>query len=93
MLGLTALAKTAGGFIAGYFFNENRTQQTLSGYRFLTAVFIVSLVHHALYFLILLQGSDITVTQTFLRYGLPTALYTTVAALLPMFVFARHYRT
>lgn len=93
LVGLSALVKTAGGFIAGFFFNETRMRQTLSGYGSLTAVFIVSLVHHALYFLILLQGTDITVTQTFLRYGLPTAVYTTVAALLPMFVFARHYRT
>jgi rod shape-determining protein MreD len=92
LLGLAALAKTAGGFLAGYFFNETRTQQTLSSYGFLTAVLIVSLVHHALYFLILLQGTEITVAQTFLRYGLPTALYTTVAALFPMFVFSRHYR-
>ncbi|MEK7250306.1 MAG: rod shape-determining protein MreD, partial [Bacteroidota bacterium] len=30
MLGLSALTKTLAGFIAGYFFNENKTEQTLS---------------------------------------------------------------
>lgn len=93
LVGLGALTKTTGGFLAGFFYNETRTRQTLSGYGLLVAVFIVSLVHHALYFVILLQGIEMTVTQSFLRYGLPTTVYTTVAALLPMFVFARHYRT
>jgi len=29
MLGLSALAKTIAGFVAGYFYNENKTLQTL----------------------------------------------------------------
>jgi rod shape-determining protein MreD len=93
LLGLGALVKTAAGFLAGYFYNENKTWQTLGGYQFVAAVFVVSLVHHALYFLILLQGTSITVSQTFLRYGLPTSAYTALAALLPMLVLARHHHT
>lgn len=92
MLGLGAPTKTVAGFLAGYFYDENKMWQRLAGYQFVMAVFVVSLVHHALYFLILLQGTTITASGAFLRYGLPTAAYTALAALLPMFVLARYHR-
>jgi rod shape-determining protein MreD len=89
MLGLSALAKTVGGFLAGYFYNENKTLQTLGGYQWLLIVGICSLVHNLIYFVLFLQGADITWLEGILRYGLPTTVYTLLAALLPMFGFAR----
>jgi hypothetical protein len=89
MLGLTALAKTAGGFTAGYFFNENKTLQTLGSYRFILIIFFVSLVHNLIYFVIFLQGSSAHWWQAILLYGLPAALYTAAFGLIPAFVFAR----
>jgi rod shape-determining protein MreD len=89
MLGLAAMSKTLGGFTAGYFFNENRTFQTLGGIRFIVAVGIASMVHNVIYFLIFLQGTEIGWWQSILLYGVPTTLYTAAIGLLPMFVFAR----
>jgi len=91
MLGLAALTKSVGGFMAGYFFNENRMLQVLSGYQFIVAVFVTSLLHNVLYFLIFLQGSGMGWWDTFLRYAVPTSLYTALLALLPMFIFSRKY--
>jgi len=91
MLGVVALAKTIAGFVAGYFYNENKTQQTLGGYEFLIAVGVASFVHNVIYFLIFLQGTDIGVWGAVFRYGVPTTLYTTALGLIPMFAFARKY--
>jgi rod shape-determining protein MreD len=89
MLGLAALAKTAGGFTAGYFFNENKTLQTLGSYRFILIILSVSLVHNLIYFVIFLQGSDAHWWEAILLYGVPAAVYTAAVGLIPTFVFAR----
>ena len=89
MLGLAALAKTAGGFTAGYFFNENKTLQTLGSYRFILIIILVSLVHNLIYFVIFLQGSGSHWWEAILLYGIPVALYTAAVGLIPTFVFAR----
>jgi rod shape-determining protein MreD len=91
MLGLSALTKTFAGFLAGYFYNENKTFQTLGGYQFLLAVGFVTLMHHAIYFLIFLQGTDIGWGRTILLYSIPDTLYTTAVSLLPMFAIARKH--
>lgn len=89
MLGLAALSKTVGGFTAGYFFNENKTVQTLGSYRFVLIILSVSLVHNLIYFIIFLQGSGAHWWQAILLYGVPAALYTAAVGLIPTFVFAR----
>ena len=89
MVGLSALSKTVGGFLAGYFYNENKTMQTLGGYQFLIAVGVVSLVHNVIYFLIFLQGTESRPWQIILSYGVLGALYNVATGLLPMFVVAR----
>jgi len=89
MLGLAALSKTAAGFTAGYFFNENKTLQTLGSYRFILIILLVSVVHNLIYFIIFLQGSGAHWWQAILLYGVPAALYTAAVGLMPAFVFAR----
>jgi rod shape-determining protein MreD len=91
MIGLAALSKTIAGFLAGYFYNENRTSQILGGSRFIIAVAVASFVHNGLYFAIFLQGTQISWGGILFRYGFPTTVYTCLVALLPMFVFARKY--
>jgi rod shape-determining protein MreD len=91
MLGLSALSKSAGGFVAGYFFNENRMFQILGGYQFVVAVGVSSLVHNAIYFLIFLQGMEIGWSGSLLSYALPAAVYSAFLSLLPVFVFSRKY--
>lgn len=89
MLGLAALAKTAAGFTAGYFYNENKTMQTLGSYRFILIILSVALVHNLIYFIIFLQGSGVHWWQAIVLYGVPAAVYTTALGLIPAFVFAR----
>ena len=93
MLGLSALTKTVAGFLAGYAYSDNKISQNLSGIQFPLLLIAVSLVHNLLYFLIFLQGSDITWNGAIIFYGIPATAYTAAVALIPMFAFARHYRT
>lgn len=89
--GLSALTKTVSGFCAGYFYNENKTPLTLSSYRFLVIVLIVSMIHNTLYFLIDTQGSDVGLIRAIFQVGVATTFYTTIWTLVPMFAFARKY--
>ncbi len=91
-VGLTALSKTVACFLGGYFHNENKTLITLGSYRFIMMVFAISLVHNALYFVIFVAGTQMSYFSTVFWYGLATAVYTAVVALLPMFWFSRKVR-
>lgn len=93
MLGLAALSKTTGGFLAGYFYNENKTLQTLGSYRFILILLSATFVHNLIYFIIFLQGSGTHWWQDVLFYGVPVAVYTAVVGLIPMFAFARRAPT
>lgn len=92
MLGLAALCKTLAGFFAGYFYSENRTEQTLSTWRFVLIVGAAALLHNAIYFLIFLQGTDVGWNRALLLHGAPSSLYTTTLALIPMAVWRRKFQ-
>ncbi|MFH0992031.1 MAG: rod shape-determining protein MreD [bacterium] len=87
--GLAALSKTVSGFIAGYFFNENKMEQTLSTYRFVALTGMVSLLHNLLYLSIFLQGTAESFLQSLIILSVGTALYTATVSILPVFTFAR----
>ncbi len=91
MLGLSSLTKSLAGFIAGYFYNENKIEHNLSSWRFVTATGIASALHNAIYFLILLQGTSTEWWRAIAVYGIPSTLYTLALAAIPMFVFRRKY--
>jgi rod shape-determining protein MreD len=93
VLGLNALVKTVAGFLAGYFYGENKIQQTLGSSQFLVIVSLAAAVHNVLYFVIFLQGGDLSTGTMLLRYGLPSTAYTAAAGLIPMFVFSRRSST
>jgi rod shape-determining protein MreD len=90
--GLGALTKTIAGFVAGYFFNENSTEQNLGSYRFLTIILVSSFVHNIIYYGIFLQGIQDSVVPTMLEFSIATSLYTALLSVLPMFTFVRKYR-
>lgn len=90
-IGLSAMTKTLGGFSAGYFFNENKTHLTLRSYQFIVIVLVASIIHNTIYFILFTQGSDFSFFRAIFRYGITTALYTSIVTLLPMFRFARKY--
>ena len=89
LIGLSALSKTVCGFIAGYFYNENKTVMTLSSYRFILVVLTVSFIQNTVYFVIFTRGTDIGLLRAIFEFGLATTLYTATVSLLPMFLFAR----
>jgi rod shape-determining protein MreD len=91
--GLGALSKTISGFIAGYFFNETNTEQTLGSYRFLLIVLLCSIVHNLVYYGIFLQGIQDSVLLRVVEFSLATTVYTGVVSILPLFSFVRRYRT
>ena len=88
-IGLSALTKTLCGFLAGYFYGENKTMLTLSSYRFPLIVFLASFVHNTIYFIIFTRGSEIGLVSAVTEFGIATTLYTAVLTLLPMLAFAR----
>ncbi len=88
-LGLSALSKTFAGFLAGYFYSENKMQMNLANYQFLVIVGIVSMVHNLIYFIIFTQGSDVGLITAVFRFGIFSALYTTSVASIPMFIHSR----
>jgi rod shape-determining protein MreD len=89
MLGLSAMANSVAGFIAGYFYSENKVLQTLGGVRLLFITAIASAAHDLLYFFVILQGLGLPWGEMLLLYALPTTAYTVAVALLPMFAYAR----
>lgn len=89
--GLAAFAKTATGFLAGYFFNENRTGQTLGTYTFLIAIGATGLFHNLIYFGIFFQGTGELYLQNVFFFSLLSLLYTEVMSVFPMFYFYRQY--
>jgi rod shape-determining protein MreD len=91
--GLAALAKTIAGFLAGYFFNENTTEQALGSYRYLLIIAFCSLVHNLLYYSLALLGIETEIISSTVRLSFGTTLYTTVVSLLPMFAFSQRYHT
>ena len=90
--GLSALTKTLAGFIAGYFFNENITDQTLGSYRFLLITLLSSFVHNVLYYGIFLQGIQDALFTTMIEFSVAASLYTALMGVFPMFTFVRKQR-
>jgi rod shape-determining protein MreD len=89
--GLAALAKTIAGFIAGYFFNENMSDQTLGSYRYVLLVALCSIIQNVVYFFIFFQGSGGSIIIPTLELTLGMSAFTTVISVLPMFYFSRKY--
>ena len=91
--GLAALSKTLSCFVAGYFFNENTSVQTLASYRYVLIVGLCTLIHNVVYFSIFLQGSEGPVFLSGLQLSVGSTLYTGVLSVLPMFAYSQKYST
>jgi rod shape-determining protein MreD len=89
--GLSALSKTISAFAAGYFFNENTTEQSLGTYRYVLLTAFFSIVHYIIYYFVFFQGSEGSIIASTLEFTFGTTLYTVVIAVLPMFFFSRRY--
>ena len=92
-LGLAALSKTIAAFTAGYFVNENTTEQTLGSYRYVLIVLLCSFIHDLVYFSVFFQGIDGGFLVHVLQFSVASTIYTGVVSLLPMFAFSQRYST
>ena len=92
-IGLSALTKTIAGFTAGYFYEENKATTILGSYRYPIIIFVVSIVHNTIYFIIFTRGSEISLFGSVFQVGLATTFYTTALSLLAMLAFARKHIT
>ena len=87
--GLAAFSKSIAGFLAGYFFNENKTAVTLGSYRYLLILGLCSLVHNLAYYTIFLLGLDSSESLTVITLSMSSTAYTMAVGSLLMFVFSR----
>jgi rod shape-determining protein MreD len=88
-IGLSALTKMLCGFLAGYFYNENKTRIVLSSYRFLLIVAFASFFQNVLYFIVFTRGSDVSLFRSIFVYGLTTTFYTSLFTIFPIFILSR----
>lgn len=91
ILGLSSLSKVIAAFIAGFFYNENKTLLTLGSYKFILIVFISSVIHNIIFFFVFLQGTEFNLWKMILTHGISTAFYTTALSTLVVFYFSRKY--
>lgn len=80
VVGLSAFSKTFCGFIAGYFYNENKVKLILGSYRFILIVILCSFVHNLVYFLIYHRGTEIDLVNSIFYFGIATAFYTSIVS-------------
>jgi rod shape-determining protein MreD len=92
-IGLAALSKTICCFVAGYFLNENTTEQTLGSYRYVMIVTLCSFIHDVVYFTVFFQGGEGSLIVHVLQFSIATTIYTGVISILPMFAFSQKYST
>ena len=89
VLGTNALAKTFAGFIAGFFFNENKVYLTLGNYPALLITLLCAVVHNFIYYFFHVHYAETTFTVFIYKYCIASSLYTTVFAIIPMLITAR----
>ncbi len=84
VLGTNALAKTIAGFIASYFYSEKKATTLPATLSFLGIVALTAFIHNCIYFFFYVKPTEINYMEFFLKYGLASTLYTTVAGIFPM---------
>lgn len=87
-LGLMALSKTVAGFLGGFFDDENKLERYLNSYIFVIIVLVCSFVNNVIYFMVYFQGTMLTTSDIFMRYIIPTTIYTAFVSIIAV-VFNR----
>jgi rod shape-determining protein MreD len=88
-IGLGALSYTIGGFVAGYFYDEYKTYDTLQSYFFIFIIFLSSVFTNIIYFIIFVQGSEMNFWFLLLKFGFGTTLYTMLIGSIFVFILSR----
>lgn len=83
-IGSAMFAKTISGFIAGYFFSENKIEYNISTMIFLLIVFISASINSFFYLLLTSSEIKLTASHLILEQGILPGLYTSLLALAVM---------
>ncbi len=83
--GLSALAYTISGFIAGFFHRE--PGDTKLKFSYVGIIFLCALICYFIFFAVYYQGSGISLADITLTYVLTTAAYTTVFGFMANLIF------
>jgi rod shape-determining protein MreD len=86
ILGSAMFSYTLCGFIAGYFFNENKVEMYVHSVLFLLVILLCATVNSLVYSFFSVQSSDINLVVVLFEQGLLPGLYTAVVAL-PLTIF------
>jgi rod shape-determining protein MreD len=86
ILGSAMFSKTISGFVAGYFYNENKIEFNTQTMFFIVIVFVSSTINS--FFYLLLTSSEIKLTAAYLilEQGILPGIYTAVVSI-PVVIF------
>lgn len=89
VVGYGALAKTLGGFTAGFFYDEETALESIRKYRFVFVILFSSFVHNLVYMISYVIDLNVSFLQIFLLYGLGGCAYTTLLSIIPVLILSR----
>ncbi len=88
-IGIGALALTLAGFMAGYFFDPERTDETLGSARYIATVAVTAVTYNMLYIFTYFRSLNENVVELLLRIGLGGAVYTAVISIVVVLIASR----
>ncbi len=89
-LGLNSLSYLLAGFIAGYFFEENRSKEILQSYFYIFIMFICIFIANMIFFAIFVQGmTGLSYGLLLLKYCVGSTIYTLVFGVIFMFILSK----
>lgn len=81
LVGASMFSKTIAGFVAGYFYNENKIDLTLGSAFFMVIVFLCSSIDSLFYSIFAVSQTDLTVSSFILKSSLLPGLYSSAFSL------------
>ncbi|NOY05730.1 MAG: rod shape-determining protein MreD [Chlorobi bacterium] len=88
-IGIGALALTLAGFAAGYFFDQERTDEPLGSSRYVVTVIVTAMMYYLLYIFTYFRSLNENVAELILRIGLGGAVYTAVIGIVVALIASR----
>lgn len=88
-IGTAMFAKTISGFVAGYFYNENKIDYNLSSMFLLLIVFVAASINSFFYLSLTSSEIKLTAAHLILEQGILPGIYTSLFALPALLYFQR----
>lgn len=89
LIGSTMLAKTLSGFVAGYFYNENKQEQYIKSLFFCLIVLLCGVIDSVVYSFFLTIDFNSNVLLLIFEQGMLPGFYTAVISLIVVIFFPR----